>query len=338
VPGSRHSVLAQCGLILLLMACGVAAQDRPAAVETVLDAPPSEALYATPTTVDRVGRVLAPVEINGRGPFRFILDTGANRSAIAQRVADTLGLPATDSSMIDVHGVTGFASVQAVRIASLRAGEIHVENSRLPVLPNHVFANADGILGVDGFKEARIEIDFVDDRVIVSKSTGRRSSDRAYSIPAQLRHGGLLLVKGRVGSLPVSVIIDTGAERTLGNGPLRDALIPRMRTDRTPQETTVIGATPDLETGVSFLAPSITVGDATVRNLPVTFGDLHVFKLWGLADKPALLIGMDLLGTLERIVIDYRRREFRWKAAPTDEILIPKCISSRCGTRISTDR
>jgi hypothetical protein len=34
-----------------------------------------------------------------------------------------------------------------------------------------------------------------------------------------------------------------------------------------------------------------------------------VFKLWGLDQEPAMLIGMDMLGVLERLVIDYRRNE-----------------------------
>jgi hypothetical protein len=40
---------------------------------------------------------------------------------------------------------------------------------------------------------------------------------------------------------------------------------------------------------------------------------LHVFDVWGLAGEPALLVGMDVLGVLEVIVIDYRRRELRFK-------------------------
>ena len=46
-----------------------------------------------------------------------------------------------------------------------------------------------------------------------------------------------------------------------------------------------------------------------MRSLEVTFGDLNVFRIWGLENEPALLIGMDLLGTVRRLIIDYRRRE-----------------------------
>jgi hypothetical protein len=43
--------------------------------------------------------------------------------------------------------------------------------------------------------------------------------------------------------------------------------------------------------------------------MDVIFADFHVFKLWGLDQEPAMLIGMDMLGVLERLVIDYRRNE-----------------------------
>ena len=51
------------------------------------------------------------------------------------------------------------------------------------------------------------------------------------------------------------------------------------------------------------------IGDMTLSNMEVIFADFHVFRLWGLDKEPALLIGMDMLGVLERLVIDYRRNE-----------------------------
>mgnify|MGYP006143675803 CR=1 FL=1 len=64
--------------------------------------------------------------------------------------------------------------------------------------------------------------------------------------------------------------------------------------------TTVFGATPDIGQGMSMIAPTIYLGEAELRDLEVTFGDLHVFRIWKLEDVPAILIGMDLLGSVER--------------------------------------
>ena len=46
----------------------------------------------------------------------------------------------------------------------------------------------------------------------------------------------------------------------------------------------------------------------------MTFSDLHIFDTWGLTDTPALLIGMDLLGLVDTLVIDYRLREVQIRA------------------------
>src|SRR5690606_4122328 len=86
----------------------------PAAVEPLEE----EHLYAAPTRPDRIGRIAAPVMINGQGPFRLILDTGASRSVITTRVANTLGLLLTPESRLMLHGVTGSLAVPAVRLDS----------------------------------------------------------------------------------------------------------------------------------------------------------------------------------------------------------------------------
>ena len=71
----------------------------------------------------------------------------------------------------------------------------------------------------------------------------------------------------------------------------------------------VHGATPDIADGDVQEIKQATIGDMTLTNLEVIFADFHVFKLWGLDQQPAMLIGMDMIGVLERLVIDYRRNE-----------------------------
>jgi hypothetical protein len=200
----------------------------------------------------------------------------------------------------------------AVEIDSLTAGDLEVvRRQRVPVLPGAVLANADGILGIEGLASSRIEIDFANDIVRVARSSGQPPENGMLAIPATLRNNGLLMVRGRVGRIRIKAIIDTGAEKTLGNLALRRAL---ERVPKRPREyvvTTVIGATPDLGEGTAQITPSVWLGDTEIRNLEITFGDLHVFRVWNLESEPALLIGMDLLGTVERLVIDYRRREIQ---------------------------
>ena len=55
-------------------------------------------------------------------------------------------------------------------------------------------------------------------------------------------------------------------------------------------------------------------GGVEVRNLRITFGEMSIFEHWRLTREPALLIGMDVIGTLETFIIDYRRRELYMRA------------------------
>jgi hypothetical protein len=107
----------------------------------------------------------------------------------------------------------------------------------------------------------------------------------------------------------VKAVIDTGAQLTSGNLALRDALLARRRLDE--RADAIIGVTGDSQEGPTSKVPPILLGDVLIRNVHITFVDLHIFDHWKLTDEPAILIGMDVLGVLDTLIIDYRRRELQ---------------------------
>src|SRR5215510_12559928 len=68
--------------------------------------PDAEPLFAAPTRLDRIGRVMTAVMVNGKGPFRFVIDTGASRSTLSPHLAKALGLSTPGRNVI-LNGVTG---------------------------------------------------------------------------------------------------------------------------------------------------------------------------------------------------------------------------------------
>jgi hypothetical protein len=68
-----------------------------------------------------------------------------------------------------------------------------------------------------------------------------------------------------------------------------------------------------VQTGIGARISPITLGGIAIRDAHVTFGDMHIFDTWQLNDKPALLIGMDILGVFDTLVIDNRRQEMHIK-------------------------
>ena len=210
-----------------------------------------------------------------------------------------------------LNGVTGAAEVPTVAVDSIEIGALQFENQHLPVIFTSIMGNADGILGVAGFQDQRIDVDFKRDRVSVLASNGRRPHYSMVTARATRNANGLMIVDVRVGRrIKAKAVIDTGAERTLGNLALQQAheQEPAARS-REPVSAVVHGATPDIADGDVQEIKQATIGDMTLSNLEVIFADFHVFKLWGLDQEPAMLIGMDMLGVLERLVIDYRRNE-----------------------------
>lgn len=268
-----------------------------------------EPLFAAPTRMDRIGRVMTNVMVNGKGPFRFVIDTGASRSTLAPHLARALGLTHSVGRNVMLNGVTGAAEVPTVAVDSLEIGALKFEKQNLPVIFTSIMGNADGILGVAGFHDQRIDVDFKRDRVQVVESNGKRPHFSMVTARANRNSTGLMILDVRVGRrIKAKAVIDTGAERTLGNVALQMAMNKGKRR-HDPVSAVVHGATPDIADGEVQQIKEATIGDMKLTNLDVIFADFHVFKLWGLHQEPALLVGMDMLGVLERLVIDYRRNE-----------------------------
>lgn len=266
-------------------------------------------LFASPTRLDHIGRVVAPVMINGQGPFRFMIDTGANDSAISPQLAAALELtPSTDAS-IQVNGITGTASVPSVPIRQLKAGALVLEHTRLPVLWAQLMAGTDGVLGIAGLKHDRLFVDFRANRVSIARSRGAIAPAGFISVPGKCLESGLLTVTGRVAGVRMLAIIDTGSERTIGNMALYDALYSRARDPGLRRIATVYGATAEVGSGEMKVAPTIDMGALRLTNATVVYGSFHIFDVWNLTDRPALIVGMDVLGTVDSIGIDFRRCE-----------------------------
>jgi predicted aspartyl protease len=258
--------------------------------------------FATPTTMDRIGRIVAPVMINGRGPFKMMVDTGANRSLITTTVADSLGIDYLSAPQVTMNGVTGSAVVPAVLIERLEAGALVFEGLQVPVLPPHLVGDMDGILGIAGLREQRLVVDFDRDRVTIS--SGKLWDDGLLRIDAHRVAGGLLAAKARVGRIRVIAVMDTGGQITLGNRALQDALRAESR-----EQIEVFGTTEAVMMGDTARVPIIRFGEVSIRRVRVTFGDFHIFDVWNLNDEPALIIGMDVLGAMGAFMIDFRLAE-----------------------------
>lgn len=267
---------------------------------------PQDQLLACPTTRDYVGRVVTSVMIDGKGPFRFIIDTGANQSTISPKLAVALGLVPSARDPMRIAGVTGTAVVPSVSIESLRAGALIIAHSQLPVIWSPVMTGADGILGAAGLAEDSLLVDFQHNTVVIRSADDATVPSGYARVQATRLRGGLLSVPGDVGGVPVDAIIDTGSPQTLANMALYQALYSNSHSGGSAR---VFGVTKQVRPGNVQVAPTVDLGAIRIGNAVLVFGDFPIFKVWGLTGHPAIILGMDVLGTVDAFSIDFRHAQ-----------------------------
>jgi hypothetical protein len=198
----------------------------------------------------------------------------------------------------------------------MEVGELLMGPSDLPVLSD-VFGGAQGVLGIEGLANKRISADFTRDRLVIATSHDERARLGFTVVPLRVVHGGLLVADVHVGRVRTRAIIDTGAQGTVGNLALRDALM--RYPPRNAKHEDIIGVTMDVQGGDNIALPDIDFGRLKLHNARVTFGDMYLFQQWKMTTEPTLTLGMDVLGSFDVMIIDYRRHEMQIRARDVPE-------------------
>ncbi|HYC95345.1 MAG TPA: retroviral-like aspartic protease family protein [Sphingomicrobium sp.] len=254
-------------------------------------------------------RMTVEVKVNGRGPYRFLVDSGADTSVVGLRIARDLQLPL--GTPVTLHGMTASAIVDRVQVDHLQLGSSTIHELELPALREQDLGG-EGMIGIDALVEQRLMMDF-EKRVIKAEDARQPAQllDGEIVVRARRQRGQLILTQVRAAGLPLEAVVDTGSEITIGNLKLRDKLIKGNR-DKfvTVAATGVTGVTIDLQ--VARIG-ELKLGSVTLKNVPIAFADVPPFTVFGLEDEPALLLGTDLLETFRRVSLDFRSRKVRFQ-------------------------
>lgn len=312
--------LVRCGGAALGLATTFARADTilnrqpPKSTQTAV-APPSDANKIA-TTNDVTHRLTVDGRLDGVGPFHFIVDTGADRTVIADDVAALLG--AAPSSDVMVEGIIRTVQAPAVAVHELAVGPVTRTNLHLPVLPRAML-KTDGYLGLDVIDGFRVTFDFPNDELEIRDAgpvfvpfTRQRSQAR---VPVDGPSGHLRAVDCSVASVPATAFVDTGAEISIGNRSLAQALLADDPDYATHMTVPIIGTTGGLINADVVALPHVQIYDLRFGRCEIAIADLPIFDHWGLGTEPALLIGMDWLRSFRRVSIDYRQKELRFDLA-----------------------
>jgi predicted aspartyl protease len=266
------------------------------------------------TSKDGAGRAVALVNINGQGPFRFIIDTGANRSVLSQSLATQLGL--AHSGIGVVHSVDGAEPAMLVNVESLSFGALHLSGGETPVLDSLMLNGEHGLLGVDGMVGRLLHVDFTKHCVEIYEDAAQISMKGWLSVPARIRFGSMLMIQGKIMGVRVNVLIDTGSNISLANERFRDALrdVGARSIEYHNGHAFTFGRPIVLTQRV--WTPRLFMGSTVVDGVNAYIGDFHIFDLWGLQDEPTLLIGMDVLARSREMAIDYEQGIVHFRKPP----------------------
>lgn len=259
----------------------------------------SEIIISTP---DRYERMTVPVTVGGEGPFQFMIDTGSQATVVTRGLSDKLHL-----EIVGTATVVGMASREPVQLVELNGLEFAArvfDNISAPLMEaRHI--GADGILGLDSLQDMRVMIDFRDETIAVDTAK-QLGGNRGFEIVVRARRklGRLIITDAVIDGVKTSVIIDTGAQASMGNLALRRKL--RSRDAGSSTATDVNGGE---IIGTVAIAKSLKIQSMQLTNTAITFTDSPAFDALGLGDKPALILGMSNLRLFDRVAIDFESRQ-----------------------------
>lgn len=305
----RLTAYSLAGLMASALAVTAASsQDAPASPPATPAATSAEITVVQEFYFDQTSRLTVPVRINGSEPFPFIVDTGAERTIIAHDLALQLALEA--GKTFTLATITGRSETGSFLIDHLATSAVSVDGLEAPALLRSNLG-AYGLLGIDSLEGHRVLIDFRHNKMDVMSSELSRKKTKLERdmivVTATRRAGRMILSNAKIDGIKVDIILDTGAQSSMGNIALKSKLKSRhMRRDFTPAK--VRSVTGDFVIGDFTQIKRIEIGGILLQDLPITFSDNYAFDLLGLTDRPAMLLGMDSLKLFDRVMIDFVNR------------------------------
>jgi predicted aspartyl protease len=286
--------------------------------------------FVVDTSADANRRMTLPVWIDGRGPFQFVVDTGADRTVISSSLALRLGLP--PGPELTVHSIAGSMPAPTRRVKSLRFGKIELRDLTTPIL-SAVNLGADGLLGVDALQGRTVFMDFRKGELTVQRPIARNMRARAPNeaiITAATAFGRLTVIDTRVEGVRATAFMDSGGGVTIGNPALAQAIRKRLKATDTDAAIRLVGVTGQSVNGVARVARHIDMDQVRVSNIPMAFCNLHLFDMWGLRDRPALLLGVDVMRMFSRVELDFGNKAVLFKVGAFTPAL-PQSLQARLG-------
>jgi predicted aspartyl protease len=254
-------------------------------------------------------RMTVPVLLGGSGPYRFLVDTGADRTAISRQLALRLKLPAGEG--VSLHSVAGVSDVSTAKVSSIQLTRKAMRIADAPLLDS-ANMGADGILGTDSLAAQRVVFDFAAQTmsIVPSSTPDFREEPGTIVVEGRRRNGRLIVTEATADDHHLTIVIDTGSQVSIGNAALRKQLLGKSLVDGA-QQVELESVTGEKITGEYMFIRDLEIGGIVLKNLPVVFAPAHTFKQLKLEGKPTLLLGMNAIRAFKKVSIDFANKRLR---------------------------
>lgn len=206
------------------------------------------------------------VMVNGKGPYKFALDTGASGARVSQQVAKDLALPIVGQAEGVGLGPEKL-NLPLVKV-SLALGTIHFDDVQAAVhdLPGTSGQGVDGVLGFDLFKDYLLTIDYPDGTISVAP--GRLYNNERGTLP-MMTPFGIPQIGGTIADDSIIIDIDSGSSG--GFGLMRDyeSQLKFVSAPKPIGQATGAGGTVAVDAGT--VDGDVSFGDQTLHNPVVSF-------------------------------------------------------------------
>ncbi|BCW87992.1 hypothetical protein sos41_11290 [Alphaproteobacteria bacterium SO-S41] len=274
----------------------------------------------TPLTLTPRGFPIVEIAINGKGPFAMVLDTGAGLTTVTTALKDELGLMKVGRMPQPVQLAGG---AEPVDIYTLGFVTLAGQPAPAPITvvldaPMKYIREARGILGMNVLSRFAVEIDQPGKRLVLRDPGAVPESGSDWTLrPLVPRYDNFLVVEADIGGVAAKAVLDTGANQTILNAKLAEALgIVAGAPGVTEGKIALSGGTTSLKAKL----PSIALGETQWRDLDIQAADLPLFKALGLGDEPVLILGNDALKQV-RLFVDYAGDRVYLTRPPTTPVV-----------------
>ncbi len=255
------------------------------------------------TQTDRDQRMTVPVRIDGGETYRFVIDTGSQSTVLSRDIAARIAL--RPGRRARVVGIGGSEMAETAIVGEMGLGRRSFNDLEVLLFESHDIG-ADGIVGIDSLQRQRVLLDFAGNKLTVGDARslgGNRGFD--IVVTARRKLGQLIMTDAVIDGVAVNVVIDTGAETSVGNRALQSAL----RQRGVMEQVTLTSVTGHQVQADLAYPDKLSIGAIDINRLMVAYVDSPVFTVLELDRRPAVLLGMRELRLFRRVAVDFAARK-----------------------------